>query len=459
MVALPAILQERYSSYAPHPQSHHYQPHGASLHAWLSGKREVLLSGPANTGKTRGNLEKLHFCAKKYAGMRGLMLRKTRQSLTQSAMVTYEHKVLSQAWRDAIHFDAQDQQYEYPNGSIIAVAGLDDPQKVMSSEWDFILAIEATELREGDWQALTIRLRNKVMPYQQLLGDCNPGGPTHWLKRRCDRGATLMLESRHEDNPSITAEDIATLDALTGIWYLRYRKGIWAAAEGLVYDDWDRSQHIVSKQQLIKWNLLYEDGRLNRTKVRHVLGGVDWGFTNPGVLHVYLVDNDGRMYLFREVYRTKRTIDWWIIEARKLQDMWGVERWICDPAEPAYIQQFNRAGLSAVGAVNDIAPGIGFLQARLKPAGDGRPRFYVYEYALEDRDESLEQAHKPYCFEQEIDAYVWAQSADGKPQKETPVDDANHALDCARYLANQLAKRGFRTVDTGIMVDLYNYTG
>src|SRR6185312_1988203 len=273
------------------PAQHYYKPYGAARRAWFSGRREVLLSGPANTGKTRGNLEKLHFCAKKYAGMRGLMLRKTRKSLTHSAMVTYEHKVLSEAWRAAIHFDTQDQQYEYPNGSIIAVSGLDDPQKVMSSEWDMIVVNEALELDEGDWQALTIRLRNKVMPYQQLLGDVNPGPPDHWLKLRCDRGATLMLESRHEDNPSVTDEDLATLDALTGVWYLRYRKGLWVAAEGTVYqDEWNPVVHLIFRFDIPPlWPRYWV---------------IDWGFRNPFVWQAWAQDYDGTLYRYKEIYRT-----------------------------------------------------------------------------------------------------------------------------------------------------------
>src|SRR5581483_5142785 len=171
-----------------------YQPLGAALKMWRSRRREVLLAGPCDTGKSRACIEKLHFCADKYPHARLLMLRKTRKSLTQAAMVTYEQKVLPEGWLGSlIKFSTTDQQYEYPNGSIIAVAGMDDPAKVLSSEWDLIYVQEATELSENDWEILTMRLRNGAMPYQQLIADCNPGPPTHWLKLRADRGATLML--------------------------------------------------------------------------------------------------------------------------------------------------------------------------------------------------------------------------------------------------------------------------
>jgi phage terminase large subunit len=69
-----------------------FKRYGAARAIWRSGLPEVLLSGPAGTGKSRVCLEKLHYCADKYSGMRALIARKTRESITQTAMVSYEQK-------------------------------------------------------------------------------------------------------------------------------------------------------------------------------------------------------------------------------------------------------------------------------------------------------------------------------------------------------------------------------
>jgi hypothetical protein len=416
-----------------------YQPFGGARRAWTSGHPEVLLCGPADTGKSRGIIEKLHYCADKYPNARILMVRKTRKSLGQTAMVTYEKKVLPHGWLGSlIHFNTTEQQYEYPNGSIIAVGGMDNPDKVLSSEWDMIYPQEATELSENAWETLSIRCRNGAMPYQQLIGDCNPGAPTHWLKRRCDRGATKYLVSRHADNPSITQERIERLKRLTGVRYKRYYLGLWAAAEGVVYEEWDEAIHKVSMAELKAWRVYHEDGVLNRQVIRHVIAGVDWGWKNAGVIGIYGIDGDQRMYLLREIYRSRRDINWWIEQGQRVQREFGIELFVCDPSMPAYISQFNGAGLNAIGAINDIAPGISCLRSRLKVQGDSRPRFFVYEYALEDMDELLDAENKPYCLEQEIDSYVYPQDKDGHPLKEVPVDEHNHALDEARYVTMHL---------------------
>lgn len=441
------IVMERPMERAP------YEPLGAARKMWQSRAREVLLSGAANTGKSRACLEKLHYCADKYPHSRLLIVRRTRHSLTQTAMVTYEQKVLPRGWlsnkrenQGVINWNVGDQQYEYPNGSIIAVGGMDDAQKIMSSEWDMVYIQEAIELSENSWESLTTRLRNHKMPYQQLLADCNPGPPTHWLKMRVDRGGTLMLDSRHEDNPACTPEDLAVLDSLTGVRYLRLRKGIWAAAEGMVYEEWDPQRHVITRERLVNLDIFAAGSRgdydcqLNRAGCRRVIAGVDWGWTNPGAILVFAVDGDDRMYLVHEVYQTNRDIDWWINQAQALKGRYGIEQFICDPAEPAFIDQFNRSRLPAIKGINNIAPGISHLQARLKVADDNRPRFYVYEHSLPVRDESRAAAYQPVSFQGEILEYVWPKSKDGSPVKEVPVKVNDHAMDAARYACAWMAE-------------------
>lgn len=377
-------------------------------------------------------------------------------------MVTFEKKVLPEGWLDKyVHFNTTEQQYEYVNGSIIAVGGMDKPSKVMSSEWDMIYPQEATELLEEDWQALTTRLRNNIMPYQQLIGDCNPSYPNHWLKIRCDKKITHLIHSKHTDNPSVTKAYLDTLNNLQGVMRLRLLLGIWAAAEGMVYDEWNPEVHIVSKNQLIAWNILNIDGTINQWKIKRFVAGVDWGYTNPGVINIYGIDNDDRLYLLREIYRTRKRIDWWVEQARSLdQEFGGIDEWICDPSEPAYISDFNEAGLNAFGADNDIIPGIDAAKERLEVVGDGKARFYVYHNALQERDMLRDNDHAPVCFENEINAYIWPQQKDGQPVKEVPVKLNDHSLDNWRYVCKHLkGDNAIRSLDIETVNAIRGYIG
>src|SRR5690242_8823362 len=99
-----------------------YTAYGAMSHLFTCNEPEIILSGPAGTGKSRGNLEYLNYYATEFPGARLLMLRKTRRSLTESGMITFEQKVLHPA--QGVRFSSSLQRYIYLNGSILAVGGM-----------------------------------------------------------------------------------------------------------------------------------------------------------------------------------------------------------------------------------------------------------------------------------------------------------------------------------------------
>lgn len=379
----------------------------------------MLIEGPAGTGKSRACLEKLHYCAIQHPGMRGLIVRKTHASLTGSGLVTFIEKVLHPLDRVRFFGGSADKPpaYIYPNGSQLLVGGLDKPSKIMSTEFDLIYVQEATEATEDDWESLTSRMRNGAMPYQQLLADCNPGPPTHWLNLRCERGRTVRLVSRHQDNPTITPEYLDLLGNLTGFRKARLFEGRWAAAEGLVYD-FDAAVHLVDRFDVpASWRRLR---------------AIDFGYTNPFVCHWWAVDPDGRMYLYRELYMSGTLVE---DHAERIKALSTGERYAAtvadhDAEDRATLQ---RRGVATTPAFKAITPGIQAVQARLKRAGDGKPRLFVLRDCLVERDEVLAEAKRPFSTAQEFDGYVWPKGADGKPVKEEPVKVDDHGMDTARY--------------------------
>ncbi len=406
---------------------------------------EVLLSGPAGTGKSRACLDRLHALALQYPGMRGLILRKTRESLTESALVTFEEKVLGGSHPLASGAGrAHRKAYTYANGSVLVVAGLrssgkDQTQKVMSTEYDVAYVQEAIELTEAEWEQATTRLRNGVMPFQQVIADTNPDSPTHWLKRRCDAGKTLLLESRHQDNPllwDLNAGDwtefgrsyITRLDALSGNRKQRLRYGRWVQAEGVVYDGWDAAIHLIDRFFVpASWPRFWS---------------VDFGFTNPFSAQLWATDPDGRLYLVREIYHTQRLVE------DHAKDMMRIGRYhprpkavVCDhDAEGRATLEacFSRPdapehyrGLKTTPASKAIREGIQAVQARLRVQKDGRPRLYVMRDSLDRVDPNLVEAKKPRSTVEEFDAYCW--NTGGIREKEDPVDANNHGMDSLRY--------------------------
>ncbi|HKN42971.1 MAG TPA: phage terminase large subunit, partial [Propionibacteriaceae bacterium] len=358
---------------------HSYWPRGASkaLFDGPHGKApQVVLSGPAGTGKSRACLEKLHLMCLANPGMRGLMVRKTQISLTSTALVTFREHVAreSLASGDCVWYSGSPQesaQYRYRNGSLIVVGGMDKATRIMSSEYDVIYVQEAIELTENDWEALSTRLRHGKVSFQQLLADTNPDVPTHWLKQRANSGRTVMLESRHEDNPIYFDDEgrlthsgsayMDVLDNLTGPRKARLRDGLWVAAEGIIYEAWDPATHLLDRFDIpADWPRYW---------------AVDFGYTNPFVLQRWALDPDGRLYLYAEQYRTRRLVEDHAADVRPvLEQEPAPVAIVCDHDAEDRATLERHLGLHTVPAKKTVSDGIQAVQSRLKVAGDGRPR-------------------------------------------------------------------------------------
>ena len=137
--------------------------------------------------------------------------------------------------------------------------------------------------------------------------------------------------------------------------------------------------------------------------------------------------------MIHETYRTRHLIEWWVEDASRLQKLYDIEVFVCDPAEPAYIEQFQRAGLFSIPAINDIAPGIQAVQQRLRVVSDGLPRIFFYRDANEAPDMALDSQRKPLGTIQEFPGYIWPKTVDDKTVKEVPVKVNDHAMDAVRY--------------------------
>lgn len=433
---------------------------------------EVLICGAAGTGKSRTALEKVHLMCLLTPKVKALVIRKTAVSLTTSAITTYERDVATQAMQDGtVTFFGgsrrEPAQYRYSNGSALALGGMDNPMKVMSTEWDVIFVQEATEIEVDEWEALTIRLRNGVTSFQQIIGDCNPQQPTHWLKQRCDAGKTLMLTSLHEDNPRYYHEDgtrtpegeayMARLDALTGVRYLRLRKGIWAAAEGVIYDQWQDATHLVPRfVPPASWTRIW---------------AVDFGYVHPFVWQEWVIDPDGRMFLYREIFHTRRLVEDHARTIRALKGLGPIERdargeYRATPYEGPPVAEHDRVlprailcdhdaedratlgrhlGMGTTPANKNVSEGIQATQVRMRILPDGKPRLAIMKDACVERDRELVDARKPASTAEEIGGYVWL---DHKV-KDQPLKELDDGMDAMRYAVAEEDLHGVTRVRWG----------
>jgi phage terminase large subunit len=144
---------------------------------------------------------------------------------------------------------------------------------------------------------------------------------------------------------------------------------------------------------------------------------VDWGYANPGVILVFGVDSDGRMWGLHEEVERGRRIEEWATVAAQLQDLYRIETFYCDPAEPDFIAAFRNVGCNAGAATNKVQPGIHAVKNRLVARDDGLPR-------LAFRKDFTHLAA-------EMEKYQWLEHRDGIRDEPRKADD--HTLDAARY--------------------------
>jgi len=419
---------------------------GGNLDLMSCRDTEVCLDGAAGTGKTFAALYKVHALLLAYPGAKALVCRKSNTDLSGSALATYRDAVVDE--REGVQYfggnKVKPAGYVYPNGSFLAVNGLDKPSKVRSAEFDIALINEATECDEQDLEFVRMRLRKGVMPYQQVIMDVNPDYPTHWLNQRMNAGVTTRLLSRHEDNPrfwNTVTQDwtddgrryvLGILEGLTGVRLARFRYGMWTAAEGTVYEDaWSRAHNLVQPELIPKeWP-------------RYL--AIDFGYTNPFVCLWAAHDPDGRLHIYRQLYMTHRLVEdhavtiaeysgWYHLLPKDHTKHADKPASFADPLPRAIICDHDaedrktlerHLGLHTIAAQKSVSDGIQAVASRFRVAGDGKPRLTIARSSLIERDLQLAAEKKPTRLEEEPDGYVWRQGG-GIGAKEAPVKENDH---------------------------------
>lgn len=446
--------------------SHVYKPRGACKELFDLQDDEILIAGPAGTGKSRAVLEKLFAICISNPRVRILIARKTARSLGSTTLVTWRNYVIKEALLagTVVYYGGSQQeapQYRFKNGSTVTIGGLDNPIRIMSSDYDIIYIPEATEITPDDHEMCMTRLRNGAISFQQLVMDCNPAGETHWLKQRANNGHCVMLQSVHEDNPVLFDDDgeltkrgtkyMAILDKLTGVRHKRLRLGLWVSAEGQIYEEFDPYVHI------LQWQ--YDEETGERLALPHEWPRywvIDFGYRNPFVLKCYAEGPEGELYMYREIYHTERTVAQhaktimnivaplktieWYDHLNKTKRVREEREWIepmpdaiiCDhDAEGARTFEIE-TGLGTQPAIKKVYEGINAVKERFK-----EDRLFYMEDAIVERDQSLVNRHMPTCTVEEHPSYVWKVNTDGRYLDEPQKKD-DHGMDDDRYIVSWL---------------------
>jgi phage terminase large subunit len=196
----------------------------------------------------------------------------------------------------------------FENGSQIKFGGFkteNDIDKYIGIEYDVIIVEELNQLSNEKYEKLRGSLRTSKPDWRpRMYTSFNPGGRGHQFvkeryvipSREKTETKTRFIPSTYKSNPYLNGEYINYLEELSGDLGKAWREGEWELFAGQYFGEWRESKHVIKP---ISIPLAYP-------RFRSIDISGHSGYTS---CHWYAVDNDGRVFVYKEYYATGRDYD------------------------------------------------------------------------------------------------------------------------------------------------------
>ena len=285
-----------------------------------------------------------------------------------------------------------EQTIELPRRNVIFFRGIDEPEKIKSSEFNYIWMEEATEFEYNDYLQLKLRLRRATETKNQMYLTYN--SLDGWTKKQFyDRvdSDVEVLHTWYVDNPFLDEEYVQTLEKLIEqdeAFYRIYALGEYAEIKNKIYSNYTITNEVP-------------------TAFDEIIYGLDFGYNNPtACLRIGIKDNN--IYILDELYERYKTNQELIEMLRDFVTEPNAPIY-CDSAEPQRIQELIQAGYYAMPSDKSVKDGIDFIK---------RHKIYITENCANTI--------------KEIESYKWREDKEGNLLEE-PVKFMDHTMDALRY--------------------------
>ena len=248
--------------------------------------------------------------------------------------------------------------------------------------------------------------------------NCNQDGPYHWFKTgwidKKKEKNLLYLHFTMDDNLSLSEKIKERYRSMyTGVFYRRYILGLWAMAEGVIYDMFDNARHVITDiSNLVNANYYVS---------------CDYGTQNATVFLLWCKERSGRWVCFREYYYSGRDEEQQKTNTEYADDL---EQWlagikpvkiIIDPSAASFIAELKERGYTIKKAKNDVLDGIRFVASLLNQD----------LIAISDQCPNTIK---------EFRSYIWDQKA-SEHGEDKPVKQHDHAMDALRYFCYTIIRK------------------
>lgn len=367
-----------------------------------ASERFIVNIGGAGSSKTHSLLQ--YFILEritKFYNYKLLILRKTRHSNKLSIYKAFidllkEYNIYSEASENK-----SDLVYTIQGlNNYVRFAGLDDREKIKSTEWHDIAVEEASEFQDEDFSFLKTRLYrgDKVFLKPRMYFNLNP--VDCWIFKYEGAKDFRWIWSNYKDNPFANKDYIEVLEGLKEqdeAYYNIYALGRRGVLKDIIY----KPYKIISLSE-------YPD------KFDDECYGVDFGYNMPSVL-LHIGYKDKARYLREKIYQTHLTRSEFVckIKTEIPADRQGSVDIYADSEDPAGIQEIYDAGFygvkPALKGKGSVKAGIDFCKRQ--------------EYISCPENININK---------ERDVYKYKQDKSGNVIDE-PVKFKDHAMDAKRY--------------------------
>lgn len=267
---------------------------------------DVLFGGASGGGKSRAlTAEAIRVCMK-YPGLRAGAFRRTYGELKESLLA--ELAELQFGYPLGARWNGTEYELRFKNGSLLMfryAESVQDATRRQGGQYQLLLFDERTLTPPDVISFLESRARSgrADIPVIGIRSTANPGGPGHGAVRdryidatnygeriiTDARGRTIrFIPSKLSDNPHVNAEYGADLANLPEQMRKAFMDGDWSAFAGAMFPELSEDRHRVAPTALpASWR------RFN---------GIDWGYAAPWAVLWGAVDEDGRLWIYRERY-------------------------------------------------------------------------------------------------------------------------------------------------------------
>ena len=244
--------------------------------------------------------------------------------------------------------------------------------------------------------------------------NCNPAGPFHWFKvnwiDKVIEKNLIYLHFTMDDNLSLS-ESIKERykKQWSGVFYDRYILGLWAVAEGIIYDMFDKSKNVIES---------FKD----LTTQKYV--SCDYGTQNAMVFLLWEKGTDDIWYCTNEYYYSGRDKKKQKTDSEYADDLVEfigdkkIKQIVVDPSAASFITELKKRKFRVKKAKNDVANGIREVATTLN---QNRIKFYdVCKMTIK-----------------EFATYAWDSKASERGE-EKPLKENDHCMDAVRYFVNTI---------------------